>query len=225
MSLFSLLFNLLSCYRVICFVDTFDLVNLLLLLEQRIVYLWILKKKNQWLFVYKSYVRIKSGHTIGIHLFSTWSNSNSCPSSVSKMNFWSSLKKEIRGSLSNSDGSDGKPARPSSYSSEVFTTFVLGPSRAALLTGVGGDIFEINMEIRKETYTKKKWLWGSRRVRSKYPPVAVAIKHLFVNGSLDNSRLNQRTDIYRTCVLWRENSRRPPFHCSSATVEILEKAE
>lgn len=47
-------------------------------------------------------------HTWWTHRFSTESYANSCPSSVSRMNWLSSLENEMRGSLSNSDGSVGK---------------------------------------------------------------------------------------------------------------------
>lgn len=47
----------------------------------------------------------KRAHTVGIHRFKAVSYSNSWPSSVSKMNLSSSFEKEMRGSLSNSEGS------------------------------------------------------------------------------------------------------------------------
>ena len=50
----------------------------------------------------------RRAHTVGIHRFNTVSYSNSRPSSVSRINLSSSFEKEIRGSLSNSEGSWGK---------------------------------------------------------------------------------------------------------------------
>jgi hypothetical protein len=47
--------------------------------------------------------------TEGIHLFSTLSYSYSAPSSVSRINLLSSLEKDMRGSLSKSEGDWGKP--------------------------------------------------------------------------------------------------------------------
>lgn len=47
--------------------------------------------------------------TTGTHLFSPLTNSYSLPSSVSRIHLSSSLEKEIRGSLSNSEGDWGKP--------------------------------------------------------------------------------------------------------------------
>ncbi len=47
--------------------------------------------------------------TTGTHLFSPLMYSYSGPSSVSRIHLSSSLEKEIRGSLSNSEGDWGKP--------------------------------------------------------------------------------------------------------------------
>lgn len=52
--------------------------------------------------------RARAQHTVWIHRFNAVSYSNSCPSSVSKINLSSSFENEMRGSLSNSVGSCGK---------------------------------------------------------------------------------------------------------------------
>jgi hypothetical protein len=50
--------------------------------------------------------------TTGTHLFSPLTYSYSVPSSVSRIHLSSSLEKEIRGSLLNSEGDWGKPDNP-----------------------------------------------------------------------------------------------------------------
>lgn len=52
--------------------------------------------------------KTQNTHTDCTQRFITSSYTNSCPSSVSRINLLSSFEKEIRGSLSNSDGSSGK---------------------------------------------------------------------------------------------------------------------
>lgn len=107
------------------FINTCNLVGLLLLLEELFINLntifelniWRLKNNNtNWEVAVESPDSLEARnvqsresleHTLKTQRLRPESYSNSCPSSVSRINFPSSLDHEIRGSLSNSAGSCG----------------------------------------------------------------------------------------------------------------------
>ena len=109
--------------------------------------------------------------TTGTHLFNPWMYSYSVPSSVSRIHLSSSLEKEIRGSLWNSEGDCGKPDRAISCSTSIADNFVETASAYGLILDELGGSTQRSSSLIPVVALTIGWVWGiilgnTRRVKS-----------------------------------------------------------